>query len=171
MSRIKPAIRTYITQQLACFDSPSVVAESVQKAHGVSISRQVIEGHDPTKRAGERLGRKYKEIFFATRNEYFKATAGIAISHKAYRLRSLQRMFDKAEGQGNVVLACKILEQAAKEMGGDYDNKRIHEVSGPGGKPIETNPKVTTIDPKQLSTETLKELLRIGRDSASVDQE
>lgn len=127
MSRITPAIRTYITQQLACFDSPSIVAASVKKAHGIRVSRQVIEGHDPTKRAGARLGKKYKAIFYATREAYFKATADIAISHKAYRLRSLQKMFETAEEQGNAALACQILEQAAKESGGAYANLTIHK--------------------------------------------
>ena len=42
----------------------------------------------------------------------------------------------------NIVLAASLLEQAAKEQGGMFTNKR--EVSGPNGGPIPTMP--TTIE-------------------------
>ena len=45
-------------------------------------------------------------------------------------------MVDKAENMSNLALASQLLEQAAKEVGGHYTNKR--EFSGPNGGPIQT---------------------------------
>lgn len=50
-------------------------------------------------------------------------------------------MADKAKGSGNLVLAATLLEQAAKEMGNAYTNRR--ELTGPAGGPIE---QVTRIE-------------------------
>ena len=40
----------------------------------------------------------------------------VAISHLAVRIRVLQRMAEKAEERGNLALAAKFIEMAAKEM-------------------------------------------------------
>ncbi|TWA45903.1 uncharacterized protein DUF2280 [Sinorhizobium medicae] len=45
-----------------------------------------------------------------------QGTASIAISHRAVRLRGLQRMAEKAEIQGNIVLAASLMKQAAEEV-------------------------------------------------------
>ncbi|KIC21722.1 hypothetical protein, partial [Leisingera sp. ANG-Vp] len=55
--------------------------------------------------------------------------------NRAVRLRTLQRMAEKAETMGNTVLAKGLLEQAAKEVGNAYTNRR--ELSGPKGGPMQ----------------------------------
>ncbi|MGE8453048.1 MAG: hypothetical protein ACN6OP_20995 [Pseudomonadales bacterium] len=37
----------------------------------------------------------------------------------------------------NVVLASQLLEQAAKEAGGQFTNRRLNEHTGKGGGPVE----------------------------------
>jgi hypothetical protein len=132
--------QTYAVQALACFDSPSVVAAALRKDFGVIITPQTIEGYDPTKKAGAALSVKWKALFEETRKTFLEDTAAIAISHRAVRLRSLQRMADKAETQGNMVLAASLMEQAAKEVGGSYTNRR--ELTGKDGKdlPVPVSP-------------------------------
>jgi hypothetical protein len=44
-------------------------------------------------------------------------------------------MAEKAEAQGNMVLASSLLEQAAKEMGGAFTNRR--ELTGKDGGAVE----------------------------------
>lgn len=127
-------VKTYIVQALACFDSPSTVAKAVKTEFGQDVSRQLVESHSPGKVAAKSLGKRWVELFKATREAFLEDTAEIAISHRAVRLRALQRMADKAEGNGNMVLAASLHEQAAKEMGGAYTNKR--ELGGIGGGPI-----------------------------------
>lgn len=128
--------QTYVVQALACFDSPAVVVAALKKDFGVAISPQAVECYDPTKKAGRNLSVRWKALFEETRKTFLEDTATIAISHRAVRLRALQRMADKAETQGNMVLASSLLKQAAEEVGNAYTNKR--ELTGPGGGPIQT---------------------------------
>lgn len=85
-------------------------------------------------KAASGLAPKWKVLFDITRKTFLEDTAGIAISHRAVRLRALQRMAEKAETQGNMVLAASLMEQAAKEVGDSYTNRR--ELTGKGGEPI-----------------------------------
>jgi hypothetical protein len=135
-ARLTDDVKTYIVQALACFDSPSIVAAAVKKEFGVEASRQLVESHDPNKKAASGLAPKWRRLFDETRKAFLEDTASIAISHRAVRLRALQRMADKAENQGNMVLASSLLKQAAEEVGNTYTNKR--ELTGPGGGPIQT---------------------------------
>ncbi len=104
---VKPKLtreqQTYVVQALACFDTPSVVVASVKKDFGVTLSPQLVETYDPTKKAGRNVAARWKALFEETRKTFLEDTASIAISHRAVRLRALQRMADKAEGQGNMV--------------------------------------------------------------------
>lgn len=133
MARLTADQKLFIVQRVACFDSPTVVAKAVREEYGVEVSRQVVEGYDPTKYAGRNLAGKYKGVFEETRKAFLEDTSGIAISHKAVRLRTLQRMAEKAESMGNMVLAKDLLEQAAKEAGDAYTNRRVLDHNNPDG--------------------------------------
>lgn len=153
-AKLNTEIRTFIVQSLACFDSPSTVVKAVQDEFGVKITKQSAESYDPNKRAGRDLADRWRAIFEGTRAAFLEDTSKIGISHRTVRLRALQRMAEKAEGLGNMVLASSLLEQAAKEMGGAFTNRR--EVTGKDGKDLA--PPVT-IDAGKLSTGALRELL------------
>ena len=139
-AKLSDEVKTYIVQALACFDSPSIVAAAVKKEFGIEVSRQLVESHDPNKKAASGLAPKWRILFEETRKTFLEDTASIAISHRAVRLRALQRMADKAEGQGNMVLASSLLKQAAEEVGGSYTNRR--ELTGKDGKdlPVPVSP-------------------------------
>lgn len=132
--------QTFVVQALACFDSPAVVVASLKKEFGAAISPQAVECYDPTKKAGRNLSDRWKALFEETRKTFLEDTAAIAISHRAVRLRALQRMADKAETSGNMVLASSLLKQAAEEVGGSYTNRR--ELTGKDGKdlPVPVSP-------------------------------
>ncbi|RVK60591.1 DUF2280 domain-containing protein [Sinorhizobium meliloti] len=139
-AKLSDEVKTYIVQALACFDSPSVVAAAVKKEFGVDASRQLVESHDPNKKAASGLAPKWKALFEETRKTFLEDTATIAISHRAVRLRALQRMAEKAETQGNMVLAASLMKQAAEEVGNAYTNRR--ELTGKDGKdlPVPVSP-------------------------------
>ncbi|MDW9363611.1 DUF2280 domain-containing protein [Sinorhizobium meliloti] len=139
-AKLSDEVKTYIVQALACFDSPSVVAAAVKKEFGVDVSRQLVESHDPNKKAASGLAPKWKALFEETRKTFLEDTATIAISHRAVRLRALQRMAEKAETQGNMVLAASLMKQAAEEVGNAYTNRR--ELTGKDGKdlPVPVSP-------------------------------
>lgn len=139
-AKLSDEIKTYIVQALACFDSPSIVAAAVKKEFSIEVSRQLVESHDQNKKAASGLAPKWRALFEETRKTFLEDTASIGISHRAVRLRALQRMADKAEGQGNMVLASSLLKQAAEEVGGSYTNRR--ELTGKDGKdlPVPVSP-------------------------------
>lgn len=140
-AKLNPEQQTYVVQALACFDSPSVVVAALKRDYAVTLTPQAVECYDPNKKAGAGLSAKWRALFEETRKTFLEDTATIGISHRAVRLRALQRMAEKAEAQGNMVLAANLLEQAAKEVGDSFTNRR--ELTGKGGSPLVPQP--TTI--------------------------
>lgn len=138
MAALKGEVKAFIVQSLACFDTPSQVVESVKKEFGLSITRQQVESHDPTKANGRGLAQKWADMFNATRERFQNEISDIPIANKAYRLRVLDRMATRAEGMKNLALTAEIIEQAAKECGDAYTNKHQFEHSGPNGGAIQT---------------------------------
>jgi hypothetical protein len=131
VTRLSDEEKTYIVQSLACFDAPSAISTAAKQDLGLEVSRQGIEAYDPNKRAGRALAARWRVLFAETRKAFLEDTAKIAISHRAVRLRALDRMATRAEGRGNYKLAMELLRQAAEEMGDVYTNRR--ELSGNGG--------------------------------------
>jgi hypothetical protein len=149
MAKLDDPAKLFIVQALACFDTPQQVADAVREEFGVEISRVQVQGYDPTKRAGDRLSKKLKAIFEATRKRFLDEVEKVPIASQTYRLRNLQRLHEKAQQRGNMALAAALLEQAAKEVGGVYTNRREH--SGPGGGPIPVkNENVTALSDADL---------------------
>lgn len=130
MAALKPDVKAFIVQALACFDTPSQVVESVHKEFGIAITRQQVESHDPTKVSGKGLAQKWVELFQETRKRFQTELSDIPIANKAYLLRALDRMMTKAESMRNMALAASLMEQAAKECGDAYTNKQKLEHSG-----------------------------------------
>ena len=136
MAALKPEVKAYIIQMLACYDTPSQVVEAVQKDFGIAITRQQVETHDPTKVSGKTLAKKWVDLFNLTRNRFLNEISDIPIANKAYRLRVLQRMSTTAEGMKNLGMTAQLLEQAAKEVGDAYSNKQKVELTGKDGGPL-----------------------------------
>lgn len=142
MATLKGEVKAFIVQSLACFDTPSQVVELVKKEFGLSITRQQVESHDPTKANGRGLAQKWVDMFNATRERFQNEISDIPIANKAYRLRALDRMMTRAEGMKNMALAASLMEQAAKEVGDAYSNKQKVEHTSPDGS---MSPRPTTI--------------------------
>ncbi|PIK89860.1 hypothetical protein CFY86_08465 [Raoultella ornithinolytica] len=129
MAALKPEVKAFIIQMLACYDTPSQVVEAVQKDFGIAITRQQAESHDPTKVSGKTLAKKWVDMFNTTRDRFLNEISDIPIANKAYRLRVLQRMSTDAEKMKNMGMTAQLLEQAAKEVGDVYTNKQKVEQS------------------------------------------
>lgn len=138
MAALKPEVRAFIVQELACFDTPSQIVESVQKEFKVQVTRQQVASHDPTKAAGKGLAQKWVDLFNRTRDRFLNEISDIPIANKAYRLRVLDRMATNSEKMKNYGMTSQLIEQAAKEMGDAYTNKHKFEHSGPNGGAIQT---------------------------------
>lgn len=134
MAQLSEPIKLAITQALACFDTPTQVADFVKEEFGIVITRQQASQYDASRTTGRTMSKKLRAIFEATRAEFLKSTADIPIAQQSYRLRVLQRQLQKAEKLGNMTMVAQLLEQAAKEAGGAFTNRR--EVTGRDGKPL-----------------------------------
>ncbi|NBB33116.1 DUF2280 domain-containing protein [Pseudomonas sp. BC115LW] len=125
MAALSNEVKAFIVQALACFDTPTQVASSVREEFGIEVTRQKCEAHDPTKYAGRDLAKRWVVLFEDTRKRFREETAEIPIANRAYRLRALGRMAVKAENSKNMALTAQLLEQAAKEVGDVYVNRRL----------------------------------------------
>ncbi|KPA87058.1 hypothetical protein PF66_06403 [Pseudomonas asplenii] len=124
MAALKSDVKAFIVQALACFDTPTQVSQAVKQEFDIDVTRQQVEQHDPTKRAGVNLAAKWRTLFEDTRKRFREETADIPIANRAFRLRAMSRFVEKAESMKNIGLAMQILEQAAKECGDIYVNRQ-----------------------------------------------
>ena len=124
MAALNNEIKAFIVQALACFDSPSQVATAVRDGFGVVVSRQQVETHDPTRKSSKGLAKRWVTLFNDTRDSFRSEVVKEPIANRAVRLRALGRMLEEAEASGNLVLAMKLLEQAARECGDMNTNRR-----------------------------------------------
>lgn len=135
MAKLTEPQKLAIVQALACFDTPSEVAAAVKEEFGVTITRQQVAGYDPTKATCKGMAKKLRVVFAETRKSFLADVSTIPIAQQAFRLRALQREFERAKQRGNSAMVAQILEQVAKELGGALTNRR--EVTGKGGGPIQ----------------------------------
>lgn len=142
MAALKPDVKAFIIQALACFDTLAMVAEAVQKEFGIKVTHQQVESHDPTKVSGKGLAKKWVELFTVTRERFQNEISNIPIANKSYRLRVLDRMATATEKQKNFGMTAQLMEQAAKEVGDAYTNRqKVDHTSSDGSMA----PKPTTI--------------------------
>ncbi|WP_144677587.1 DUF2280 domain-containing protein [Acinetobacter pittii] len=133
MAALKEPVKIFIVQALACRDTPQEVADQVKQEFGIDVDRMQCSSYDPTKVAGRNLSKKYKDLFEKTRDEFDAGLIDIPIANKYYRLKQYQRQLDRTR---NVKTALKILEQAAKDIGGQFTNRQ--EITGKDGGPLQT---------------------------------
>ena len=148
MAALTSDVKLFIVQALACFDAPSQVQDQVKQAFRLTVSLQQLSAYDPNTVAGKRMSDKLKAVFYETREAFKKDTGEIAIANQTYRLRVLNRLLIKAESSGNASMAAQLLEQAAKESGGSFTNRR--ELTGAKGGPIQAATQTTTMSPEQF---------------------
>lgn len=134
MAALTDDVKRFVVQALACYDTPTQVTEAVKEEFRVSILRQQVATYDPTKATGKNLSKKWRDVFFATREAFKAEITEIPIAQRAYRLRAMHRMATKAEAMRNLPLALQVLEQAAKECGDAYVNRRIEPTDPGAGK-------------------------------------
>lgn len=143
MATLDKKHKSFIVRRLACFDTPTQVANAVKEEFNLDVSRAQVNYYNPTTAQGSsQLAEQWTNLFNETREQFRKDIKELAIANKAYRLKKLTKYADKLEGVKNFKAAAEMLEQAAKEVGEAYTNKNLHEHTGKGGGPIETKSNV-----------------------------
>lgn len=134
MAALKDEVKHFIVQALACFDTPTQVSEAVKEEFKLDVPRQQIATYDPTKYNGRQLSQKWRVLFEDTRKRFREEVAEIPIASRAFRLRAIARMATQAEKSRNIALAVQMIEQAAKEVGDVYVNRRLDALKAPGAE-------------------------------------
>lgn len=132
MAKLSEDVKRFIVESLACYDTPSQVAEAVKEQFDVIVTRQAVEAYDPTKVVGKALSQKWRTVFEASRKAFKDQVSEVPIASRVFRIRALARMVGKAEKMRNLALAGQLLEQAAKEVGDFYVNRGRAASTGPG---------------------------------------
>ena len=164
MPVLSAAVKLFVVRRLAAFDSPTEVARAVKVEFGIDISRQHVESHNPDRAlAAHGLSAKWRTLFDVERRRFLDDMAAIPISHRPMRLRTLDRLARRAEDSGNLALAASLMEQAAREMGNFYANRRLLAASDSDG-PIRTEGRDShNLD--ELSSRTTDELIQLFSDA------
>lgn len=153
MSALTDRQKVFVVLRLATFHTPSEVAKELKETEGVEVSLPQLARYDPTGVNGAELSEELRELFQGTRERYVQDAAAVPIAHQGYRLQELFRLFRKNRDRSPAVAAA-LLEQAAKETGGMFTNRR--EVTGKDGGPIQTQD--VPVDLSRLSPEQLDHL-------------
>src|SRR5690606_32056201 len=133
-------------------DTPQEVAELVKQEFNIEIDRRQCENYDPTKYAGRNLGKKLADLFNQTRKKFDEGLIDIPIASKYYRLKQYQKQLEKTK---NAKLALKILEQAAKDVGGQFTNRQ--EITGKDGEAVQPTVVHATQDQVEAAVQKAQE--------------
>lgn len=132
MATLKEPVKIFIVQALACRDTPQEVAEAVKQEFKIELDRRQCASYDPTKPAGQNLSKKFVQLFNETREKFDAGLIDIPIANKHFRLKQYQKQLER--NAKNTVMSLKILEQAAKDVGGQFTNRQ--ELTGKNGEPL-----------------------------------
>lgn len=118
------AVRRFIVEAFACFQTPSEIAEMVKERFDIAIVRSSVAHYDPEH--SPKVAKEWRALHAATRARFLEDASRIAIAHQPFRLQELERIYRHAmNGKAkNLPLALQTLEQAAKERGGSFTNAR-----------------------------------------------
>ena len=119
MRRLTLAVKRRIVEHLACYRTRAEVVELIADEFDVNLTSRHVRAYDPT--SFQFAGSDHWIEYHRTVRARCDGELGeIAIAHRAYRLRRLQKMYTRASNIGDYAQALKVLQQAAKEMGGWY---------------------------------------------------
>ncbi|WP_026470028.1 DUF2280 domain-containing protein [Alkanindiges illinoisensis] len=152
MAVLKEPVKIFIVQALACRDRPQEVVDAVRQEFGVDIPLQQCAAYDPTRPTCRKLSADLKKLFFDTREKFDAGLIDIPIANKHYRLKQYQKQLER--NSRNTTMSLKILEQAAKDVGGQYTNRQ--EVTGKDGEPLHP-PANVPLDDYIAAREQLKD--------------
>ena len=135
MSDLNKIEQLFIVQQFAMFSSPKEIIELVKEEFDAEVTKQQIHYYNGD--LNKKLPKTWRKIFDQMRKEFLEGKTQIAIGNKYYRLHELDKIYKKQKSQKlqNEVGMKDTLQQAAKEDGDAFTNKREH--SGLKGEPIQ----------------------------------
>jgi hypothetical protein len=115
------AVKARIVTLFAQYQGLGAIQKAIESEFGLRIGKSTIAHYDPTA-ARVRLSRRLLSLFEDARAAYVGDFTRIGIAQQNHRLRLIERLVEKAETAKEFAAAAKLLELAAKEMGGALTN-------------------------------------------------
>lgn len=123
MANLSEPQKREICEALAGFSSPATIIAHFRSEHGIELSHKQVGRYDPTRPYFD-AGDNWREVFWGRRKAYLENVADVPIAHLGYRLQLLQQGAEAARIAKNWPLMAKLLEQAAREVGGVLTSQR-----------------------------------------------
>jgi hypothetical protein len=123
MEQLPHEVRAFIVRRLACYESAGEVKAAVKEVFGLDISTSRINYYNPENGKAD-LAKEWVDLFYETREKFQMGLDDVGIVWRAYRLKRLDEMERNARMGGMYELAAKLLEQAAKEVGGSFEKQK-----------------------------------------------
>lgn len=129
--RCTEEMQHFIVRCFAAFKSPQETADAVKEEFDIELSRQAVsyyrpENHEP--------GTKWRELHDVARAAFLESAKDIAIAQMPFRMDRYNDMARYFRSQKLFRDEAAILEQAARDLGGMYTNRREH--TGANGSPL-----------------------------------
>ena len=137
-AKLTDAEKTYVVTRLASYDTPGLIAKSMNQDLGIEITRQAIAFYDPTRYSRRPCPKRWSVLFWKIRAEVIAGKADVGAAHPTVRVRRLDQMACEQMEKGNAAEARALLKQAAEEMsrmaghkedGSDENHRRLIELS------------------------------------------
>lgn len=127
MAKLKDIHRVFIIKLLARFYRPSEIRDEIKEKYKMEVGIKQICEYDPRGFRGDRVAKKWCEIFDIERSRFLAESNSeeIDIFNRNFRLREMSKNYKKMVDAGNIIAAQQILEQAAKEAGNLYVNRYL----------------------------------------------
>lgn len=124
--------RAWLVTAWATFKRPADIYDEFREKFGFDVKQQTAASYNCTgirdmDHAKERGLAKWLPLHNKARTEFQDAIKDIPIADATYRMQQLDKLFEHAMAKGNHNSAARYLEQAAKEAGGAFSNRRVLE--------------------------------------------
>ncbi len=131
MAALEEHVKIFVTRCMARYMTPTETAAAVKEAYDIDITRQQAQSYDPLSAIGRDLSAELRAEFETERTRFRADIDAIPCADATYRLSRIQQVIDHHGRNPKLVL--EALEQAAKERGEAFTNKRVVGGVGEGG--------------------------------------
>ena len=145
--------KAFIVRAYARFEATAEICLSFREKYNVELPQQRCLQYNPAS-VSFMASPKWRDLFDRAREHFITNTQDIGITNKTVRLQRLEKLCVSAISRKNTKLACEIMEQAAKEMGEVFTNKR--EIKS------DVRSVTATMTTDELRNEILNDLNKLG---------
>jgi len=148
--------KDFIVRSFARFEGCPEVCRSFLDKYGIELP--AARAHKYNCAGPHFVGaKKWRQVFDAERKHFLENVQDIGIANKTVRIKRLEALCALAITRKNVKLAAELMEQAAKEMGEVFTNKR--EIKS------DVRSLTATMTTDELRNEILADLKALGVDA------